>query len=563
MSTDAVADLVKQSLEAIDRKDFPAALRLGQEILARDEVDITGRHITGLALLRLGHAAEALPHLVATVQAKPQNGLAIWQLGQAYAATGSPGEAVRQFDRAESLGVVDPLLVQQRYDAATQIFRSGGDWSQYDRVQRIVRQHVLTTDNWIIGESTLASPLFSNHVLKITTENHARAVLQQQQAKPYTNYAPRGKKIRLGFVGCDFFEQATSYLMVAFIEKLDRQRFDVIAYDFDELRSTRQNTVFRQRVIAAYDKFIAVSLLNDQQAAEQIHADGIDVLFSIKNPASSRLGLFARRPAPIQVHYLYYPGTSGMPFFDFIVADEVVIPQGAESAYSEQVIRMSGCYQPNDPDRVLAADTSRAQWGLPEDAVLLANFSQAYKFTPSMMDLWCVLLRADHHRRLWMLGEGDVVINHLRREASIRGIAPDRLIFSPKEITSVHLSRLRHADLVLDTFPYGGHTLTSDALWSGTPVVTLSGETFASRVAASLLTHVGLPELVATTEQEYLGIAERLLQSPSNRARIRHHLDTGRTHFSLFDANHYAWDFGRAVEKMLEMKGREQSLQHE
>jgi predicted O-linked N-acetylglucosamine transferase (SPINDLY family) len=498
--------------------------------------------------LRLGDVAQALPLLEQTLRSKPENGLVHWQLGQALQGMAQYAQAIACYDRAQALGVNDPQLAVQRYEAAGLAFKHNGNWLHYDRIQRLVRQNVMCTDCWVVGESTLASPLFSNTALRRATENHARNVLASIGPTPPFDHQVAGGKIRLGFVGCDFFEQATAYLMVGFVEALDRQCFDVIAYDHG---GERQDTSFRRRIVAAYDDLVDISALSDAEAAQRIHADRIDILFSIKNPASARLGIFARRPAPIQVHYLYYPGTSGMPFFDYIVADDVVIPAGAESGYTEKVLRLPGCYQPNDSGRVLARDTSRQQWGLPDNAVILANFSQTYKFTPSVYDLWCQLLQRDPHRILWLLCEVAEEQVLLRREAQDRGIAPERIHFTRKLVTQEHLDRLRHADLTLDTFPYGGHTLTSDALWAGTPVITLCGETFASRVAASLLTDVGMCKLVAHTEQEYLDKAERLLSSQDARQHWRQHLDSGRPHFALFNATTYAWRFGQVMQELL------------
>jgi predicted O-linked N-acetylglucosamine transferase (SPINDLY family) len=240
-----------------------------------------------------------------------------------------------------------------------------------------------------------------------------------------------------------------------------------------------------------------------------------------------------------------------MPFFDYIVADEFIIPADAEAGYSEKVLRLPGSYQPNDPHRTRARDTTRAHWGLPEDAVVMANFSQPFKLTPAMFDLWCELLRRDGRRLLWLLGESTTEQDWLRGQAQDRGLAPERICFGSKLPSQAHLDRLRHADLVLDTFPYGGHTLTSDALWAGTPVVTLCGETFASRVAASLLHDLGMGELVAYTEQSYLDQAESLLSNPQQRQFWRRHLDAGRDSFALFNAQAYARKFEAMVRSVL------------
>ena len=211
------------------------------------------------------------------------------------------------------------------------------------------------------------------------------------------------------------------------------------------------------------------------------------------------------------------------------------------------MLRLPGCYQPNDRQRPRARDIPAQDWGLPQDAVVLANFSHASKYAPGLFDLWCALLRKDPRRLLWLLCEDAEVQANLRREAQGRNVAPERLYFAAPLPAQQHLDRLRRADLVLDTFPYGGHTLTSDALWAGTPVLTLCGETFASRVAASLLADVGMDELVAHDELEYLQKAEALLQDPPRLRAWRGHLDQGRDTFALFDPAAYARKFEAAV----------------
>ena len=432
--------------------------------------------------------------------------------------------------------VQDERQQQAIFDAAARRLLHECDWRYYEEAQQILCQAIMISDRWLIGEPTLAAPLFTAEVQLKAAQNHAKHVLQTiPQDRHYTYHTPRSR-IRLGFVGCDFYEQATSYLMVGFIEAMDRRRFELFAYDTGP---EPPNTPFRQRVVNAYDRMISLHHLTDVQAADRIHQDRIDVLFSIKNPASARLGIFARRPAPIQIHYLYYPATSGMPFFDYILADSVVIPPGYEHLYSEKVLRMEGCYQPNDASRPRPQETTRSQWGLPEDAVVLANFSQTYKITPQVFSLWCQLLQQDQKRILWLLCEQPHIQQRLRREANSRGVDPRRIFFTLHLPTQKHLNRIRQADLIVDTYPYGGHTLTSDALWAGTPVVTMMGESFASRVAASLLIDVGMDELVGHATSEYVYIADALLGQPAQLAVVRQRLDSEKLRFKLVNPKNY------------------------
>lgn len=536
-------------LARIERRDYAEALRLGLQILAADPGHRAGIHIVGLARLRLNDPAQALPLLEHVLREHPRNALVQWQVAQALQGIGEPARALIHFDAAEALGIVDTRLQEQRFDSALQLFTQAGDWAQYDRAQRLVRQSVLASTRWVIGEQALASPHFSNATLLHAAKNHAAAVMASLPPMTAFQHRAPGGKIRLGFVGCDFYEQATSYLITGFIEAIDRDRFEVFAYEFGDEPAP---TPYRRRVMQAYDHFVPIGRLSDDEAATRIHGDRIDVLFSIKNPASARLGIFARRPAAIQIHYLYYPGTSGMPFFDYLIADDLIVPPQLEPAYVEKILRLPGCYQPNDSQRPRARDTPRSNWGLPEDALVLANFGQTYKLTPELFDLWCGILRRHPRCLLWLLSGDETIRARLRLQAAARGLEPERLIFCEHTDTRQHLDRLRRADLVLDTYPYGGHTLSSDALWAGTPVVTRCGETFASRVAASLLASVGMSDLTAKSELDYLLKIETLLQNPERLRHRRRHLDQGRDRFALFDSAAYANKFEAAMSELIE-----------
>ncbi len=442
----------------------------------------------------------------------------------------------------------DERQQQVCFDTAARLILHECDWRYYEEAQQILCQTIMTSDRWLVGEPTLAAPLFTAEVQLKAAQNHAKHVLKTiSQDRNYVYHTP-GSRIRLGFVGCDFYEQATSYLMVGFIEAMDRRRFELFAYDTGP---EPPNAPFRQRVVNAYDHMISLQHLTDAQAADRIHQDRINVLFSIKNPASARLGIFARRPAPIQIHYLYYPATSGMPFFDYILADSVVIPPEHEHFYSEKVLRIKGCYQPNDACRPVPQETSRSQWGLPEDAVVMANFSQTYKITPLMFSLWCQLLLQDNKRILWLLCEQPHIQQRMRQEASNRGINPQRILFTAHLPTQQHLNRIHQADLIVDTYPYGGHTLTSDALWAGTPVATMMGYTFASRVAASLLMDAGEVGLVAHNSREFFWIVDTLLSQPEQLVLLRKRLETGRNKLRKFDTLDYAMRFGEVVLMLL------------
>lgn len=422
-------------------------------------------------------------------------------------------------------------------------------WDRYAHLQAAVANSVRRHGGMVSGETTLASPALTaqDHALSegrrtdAIWRNHAdvRAdVLRLRMAGPPERDAQ--EPIRIGFLGGDFHGQATTYLMIGFLEQHDRTKLQYIAYNYGPANSA---SVLGARARSAFDVFHDVGALSDSDIARRIAADHIDVLLFLRGPGDARAAVLALRPAPIQLAYLYYPGGFGFPLVDGLIADSIVIPPALRHAYSESILYLPRCYQPNDAKRPLPQPLARHEVGLPERAVVLANFAQSYKITPQTFDLWCTLLRDHPHCVLWLLATDRAVVDNLRKEASLRGIDPARLFFAPMADTPLHLSRLACADLVLDTWPYGGHTGTSDALWAGVPVVARTGETFASRVAASLLHSVGLDELVAHDDTHYFRIASTLIADTVRRAALHDHLARGRATFDLFDPVGYARDF--------------------
>ena len=426
---------------------------------------------------------------------------------------------------------------------------SNCDWTHYDLLARALRNAIAEDpDFWMVGETTLAlTGLSQFHLLEVN-----RRYCRRYEAEPalFVHTPPQGP-LRIGVIGCDFAAQSTAYLFTGVVEAMDRDRFHLTAYDFSE---AAQDTPWRRRCVSAYDRFVSIAGMSDGEAARRIQADGIDVLIHMRDIPHGRLGICAHRPAGVQIQYLYFPGTSGAAWMDYLVADEVVVPPEHEDGYAETILRLPGCYQPNDSLRAEPAQRTRETFGFGPDTRILANFSQAYKMSPDMFDVWCALLRADPARVLWLLDGGDVVCENLRREAAARGVDPARLVFSPEMPIQDHLARLACADIVVDAHPCGGHTLTSDALWAGTPVVSLKGETFASRVPASLLASCGVPDLAVATSEAYFAIADALLRDPRALGAMKQTISRARKPGGLFDSFAYAQKFGSALEQVVRSK---------
>ncbi|NJL58363.1 MAG: UDP-N-acetylglucosamine-peptide N-acetylglucosaminyltransferase [Desulfobacteraceae bacterium] len=281
--------------------------------------------------------------------------------------------------------------------------------------------------------------------------------------------------------------------------------------------------MYRRRIRHDCDKFIDLLDFNDEDAAKRIAEDKIDILIDLMgHTKSNRLGICAYHPAKIQATWLGFPGTSGAKFFEYMITDKTATPEDHAKWCSEQLVFMPYCYQINDHCQPFSEKQfSRKEFGLPESGFVFCSFNQAYKIEPIMFDVWMKLLREVPGSVLWLLQRSDLTEINLKKEAEKRGVNPNRLIFSQKLHKDEHLSRHILADLVLDTRIYNGHTTTSDALWAGVPVIGIEGTHFASRVCASILKTIGLPQLIAKNLQEYESLALGLARNPDALNRIR------------------------------------------
>ncbi len=362
-------------------------------------------------------------------------------------------------------------------------------------------------------------------------------------------YGARNRgQIRVGYLSTDFHDHATAHLMVGLFGAHDRSNVTVHAYSC----GPDDGSDFRRRIQADCDSFIDIAAMDAIAAARRIHDDGIDILVDLKGyTRQNRLDIAAMRPAPVQVAWLGFPGTSGAEFFDYILTDDIVTPPDTAGAYSEAFAVLPHCYQVNNREQIIAdTSISRAEVGLPEDALVLASFNNTYKLEPVMFAAWMALLRDIPGSVLWLLPNNSLAVENFRREASDAGVAPERLKFADLLPKEQHLNRAGLADLALDTRIYNGHTTTSDMLWAGVPVVTLKGIHFASRVSASLLTAFGLPELITETLDSYKILVCDLARSPDRIASMRAKTARLRLQSPLFDTRRFARDLERSYEEM-------------
>jgi predicted O-linked N-acetylglucosamine transferase (SPINDLY family) len=360
----------------------------------------------------------------------------------------------------------------------------------------------------------------------------------------------RHKKIRVAYVSADFHQHATAFLMAGMFEYRDESRFAITAISLG--RDDKSET--RERLKRSFDHFLDASRASDEWIASYIKDQEIDILIDLKGfTKDARTNVFARRAAPIQVNYLGYPGTTGASYIDYLIADLTIIPHGSRRFYSEKIVTLPNTYQANDRKRLISNKSfNRSDEGLPSQEFVFCCFNNNYKITPHVFERWMSILKQVEGSVLWLLDDNTSAAINLKKEAVARGVSPDRLIFAKRLPLPDHLARHRLADLFLDTFPYNAHTTASDALWAGLPVLTCLGETFAGRVAASLLNAIQLPELINPTLEAYERMAIDLAVHPERLREIGRKLAQHRLSAPLFDTQLFTKHIESAYTAMYE-----------
>jgi predicted O-linked N-acetylglucosamine transferase (SPINDLY family) len=369
----------------------------------------------------------------------------------------------------------------------------------------------------------------------------APAQAPMSDGKPYGH-----DKIRLAYLSADFHQHPTAQLMAELFERHDRSRFEVTAIAF----GPDDGSALRARLVQAFDHFEDVRAMSDLEVARLLRAREIDIAVDLNgHTQGARPGIFAHRPAPVQVNYLVYPGTTGASTMTHILADRIVLPPEHQAFCSEKVAYLPDCYQANDATRVIHDAPTRAEAGLPTEGFIFCCFNNGWKITAPVFDIWMRLLGQVQGSVLWLL-DGPHAAN-LRTAATVRGIDAARLVFAPKVDAATHLARHRLADLFLDTLPYNAHTTASDALWAGVPVITQIGKAFPGRVAASLLKAVDLPELVTANASAYEALALDLAKNPATLKATREKLARNRATAPLYDSAKFTRGIETAYTAML------------
>ncbi|HWN49608.1 MAG TPA: tetratricopeptide repeat protein [Xanthobacteraceae bacterium] len=563
------------------------------EMVLRQALALAPRHVQTLCVLgnvqcNLGNFVEAESCYRAALALDPANPFALANFGNVLASTGRHVEACGAADSAmKAIGTMsfnaapegcelaliaaNVLAGAEQYVAAAQVYRQvfearkslADALSSYSTMRQVCAWEVTAeTDaqcrnrRFSQDELDAISPFTSAMMMGITASqqldvarNYAQrfgrpSVVSPARAAP----GPARDRIRVGYVSGDLREHAFSRLTVPVFENHDRTRFEVFAYDY----SPPAQDDLRRRVEGAFDHMVALHQLSDLAAAQRIAADACEIVVDGTGwTQRTRSQILRFRPAPVQVQWLGYPGTLGAPWCDYIVADKVLIRPGEEKFYAEKIIRMPFTYQPNGARDAVDDPGTRADHGLPDDALVFCSFNQGYKITPDIFDKWMQLLRQVETSVVWLLGFSEEMREALRREAEARGVSRERLVFAPFVPNDRHLARLALADLALDCFPYGSHTTASDVLWAGVPLIALTGDTFAARVSASILAAAGFGDLVAASLADYHDLALRYASDRRLLAALKARVSGCRSS-PLFDSKRFARDLESAYAAVVE-----------
>jgi predicted O-linked N-acetylglucosamine transferase (SPINDLY family) len=511
--------------------------------MASDARALTQR---GVALQGQGRHQEAVNCFMQSLALKVDDALTHYRLGISFRDCGMKLEAAECIRTALALGFDDALFAR---GLLTYLEREGCRWASADTEWRALEAAL---DAQPAGAALQVNPfvhaVLSDDPLRVrrVAEHYARFIQGFVKPLPPRRAQAHAGALRIAYLSADFQQHATAQLMVQMLEAHDRTRFEVTLVS----AGADDGSTMRRRLKAACHRFEDLHGASHDTMARRIRELGIDILVDVKGATDGTLlPVLAARPAPLQLNWLAFPGTSGAEFIDYVIGDAVVTPLAHAERYTEQIVQLPGCYQPNDARRARPVPRRRADAGLPEHATVLCAFHQSYKISSPVFDRWCELLQRLPGAVLWLLEWNANVRESLLAAAAARGIGAERLRFAPLLPLDEHLARLACADVFLDAWPCNAHTTAGEALWMGVPVVTLIGETFAQRVAASLLHHSGLDELVCADAPAYVETVVRVAGDAPRRARLREQL-IGQRDGRLFDGERFARDLEALYERL-------------
>ena len=526
-----------------DRKQYKEALASYELALALEPNNPELLTNAGAVLSKLGQHSEALGFYTKALNASPEYFEALEATMYALCTLKQYSKALVYAEKALQINPLHPFL----YGFTTHLRSLICDWRSFDVDASVIASRVHKGQKVILPFQALCmfdDPGLQHQCAQIFTES------QKTEDQPKQQVAPQSvnKKIRIGYFSADFGYHPVSFLIAEVFELHDRERFEVVGF------SVGPNTgdPMRKRLEKSFDEFHDVVHLQDGEIARLSRDLKIDIAIDLTGyTQDSRTNIFSYHAAPVQVNYLGYPGTLGASYIDYIIADPILIPVAEQQFYSEKIAYLPHSYQPNDRCRKISdEEITRSMHGLSEDDFVFCCFNNNFKITPRVFALWMQILKRVDRGVLWLLEDNQDASNNLKKAAIAQGISEDRLVFASRAPMNKHIARMRLANLFLDTAPYNAHTTASDALWAGLPVLTSIGKSFVSRVAASLLNAVSLPELAVNSDADYVEMAVSLSTDSSRLGAIRSQLERSRDQHPLFDTVLFVRGLEKAFVKM-------------
>jgi predicted O-linked N-acetylglucosamine transferase (SPINDLY family) len=503
-------------------------------------------HISrGDVLRALGRFDDAVKSYDKAITLKPDMGPAFVVRGDAYTNLKQYDRAAADYVQGAKLQPFEHFAVGYAVQACAQIC----DWATIDSLMPVLRDGVRQGAAASTPFSLLACEVSAQEQLQCARMMAMRVMEDVTVPLPPPRHSDGGK-IRIGYFSPDFGAHAVSYLMAGVFGAHDRTRVEVVAFSYGPPATDD----FSRRIKSSFDQFIDVRSVSDRDVAGLAQSLNIDIAVDLAGfTGRGRPGIFAHRASPVQVNYLGFAGTMGAPFTDYIIVDDVIAPEGSEVEFVEKLVRLPGSFLPSDPKRPRERAAKREDFGLREDQFVFCAFNNSYKINRATFESWLSILARVDNGALWLTASNPWQVENLKRAAAERGCAADRLIFAePLPSYAQHLSRYALADLFLDALPYNAHTTASDALWLGLPVLTCVGDTFAGRVAASVLTALEMPDLITRSRADFENLAVALAQDAGRLAGLRQRIAENRDKTLLFDTPRFTRDLEQAFAMMVE-----------
>jgi len=520
-------DAVMALIDLLNHRRLEEAIVHGERLASNFAPSLPLYNMLGSANIEAGRRADATNWFRRALGLDPNHIETLYNMGITCQELGRKTEAIYCFER---------------------ILRIRPDMSRIRALKLLLRAHIcdwsgLARETGALDTLGIEGPIVSPFALlpledrpdrhRLRSERYSRELFKLTPLPPPPRPATIPERLRIGYFSAEIRNHPVARLVARVLELHDRSRFEICVYSYGPVVEDETRT----RIMASSDRFRDVSQRSEEEIANAARRDGIDIAVDLTGHTSyARTGLFACRPAPVQISYLGYPGTSGASFIDYLIADKLLIPRGHERFFSEAPIYMPHCYQAQDDTARTAELPSRTMLGLPDDSFVFCAINNSYKITPDLYDVWMRLLRRTDDSVLWLLKSNPWAEVNLRRQAEARGIDSRRILFAEWKPYEEYLAQFAAADLFLDSFHYNAGATASNALWAGLPVITKPGLGYPARMAASLLSAIGLPELIASSVSHYEALALELATDRGKLAAMRGKLKKNRRTTALFDS---------------------------